>query len=518
MNSAASTMTSSRRIMINTVLNIGTQVITVAINFLLIRFFLERIGEEQYGVWILVGSIFSYRSMLTMGLNSAVNRHIPVFAARGDDDGTARVISTGFAFHLALAAILAIATLVLAVAFERFFAVPSSLIGTARTLVLVVGFSFAAAISGQHFQAVLSGYQRDDIINYTTLTAFIVRTIVVVALLLSDFGLIAMGVCYGLAEIAMRFLPAIYASRLTGHEVLTLRAVDWTLMREMVGYGVNSSLYNSGAALAFKSADVLIASLIAASAVPRFFITATPILVLITLVQMLVRAIKPAISDLDARSDTARIEELALLSQKYTLILILPSVAFLVVMGHSFLTVWVGGQYPDPSTLEELASVMTILAVGTGVQLTQYSNFMVLVGKGEHRIYGMMALASTVGSIVLGVLAIRVADLGLEGMAWACSLPMLIGAGGILPIYFKRRLDIAWRDTLQRSWLPAIASCTPGVLLLVFWESYAAPRSWPSLAACVITVAALTAVASWTIGMSRIERNRFMNVARLRRR
>ncbi|MCB9892762.1 MAG: hypothetical protein H6833_14010, partial [Planctomycetes bacterium] len=345
--------------MINTVLNIGTQVITVAINFLLIRFFLERIGEEQYGVWILVGSIFSYRSMLTMGLNSAVNRHIPVFAARGDDDGTARVISTGFAFHLALAAILAIATLVLAVAFERFFAVPSSLIGTARTLVLVVGFSFAAAISGQHFQAVLSGYQRDDIINYTTLTAFIVRTIVVVALLLSDFGLIAMGVCYGLAEIAMRFLPAIYASRLTGHEVLTLRAVDWTLMREMVGYGVNSSLYNSGAALAFKSADVLIASLIAASAVPRFFITATPILVLITLVQMLVRAIKPAISDLDARSDTARIEELALLSQKYTLILILPSVAFLVVMGHSFLTVWVGGQYPDPSTLEELASVMT---------------------------------------------------------------------------------------------------------------------------------------------------------------
>lgn len=81
---SAPQVTTSRRLMINTFLNIFTQLITVVIGSLLIGFFLGTIGEDLYGIWILVGSVFTYRSMLTMGLNGAVNRYIPVFAARND--------------------------------------------------------------------------------------------------------------------------------------------------------------------------------------------------------------------------------------------------------------------------------------------------------------------------------------------------------------------------------------------------------------------------------------------------
>ena len=71
-------ITSSRRLMINTVLNLMNQVFTVIVNFAVVGFFLDTLGEERYGIWILVGSIFSYRNLMSMGLNSAVNRNIPV--------------------------------------------------------------------------------------------------------------------------------------------------------------------------------------------------------------------------------------------------------------------------------------------------------------------------------------------------------------------------------------------------------------------------------------------------------
>ena len=94
-------ITSSRRLMINTVLNLMNQVVTVIVNFAMVGFFLDTLGEERYGIWILVGSIFSYRNLMSMGLNSAVNRNIPVHLARGDLSAVAGVVSTAFAYFLA---------------------------------------------------------------------------------------------------------------------------------------------------------------------------------------------------------------------------------------------------------------------------------------------------------------------------------------------------------------------------------------------------------------------------------
>ena len=68
----------------NTIFNMATFAVEAVVNFFLISFFLGQLGEERYGIWALIGSIFQYRRMLTLGLNSAVNRYIPVYLAKGD--------------------------------------------------------------------------------------------------------------------------------------------------------------------------------------------------------------------------------------------------------------------------------------------------------------------------------------------------------------------------------------------------------------------------------------------------
>ena len=226
-----------------------------------------------------------------------------------------------------------------------------------------------------------------------------------------------MGVCYGVAEVAIRFVPAFFVRRLTKEKTLSFAAIDFALLRDILPYGFSASIYNSGTPLAFKSAHLIIGELIAAAAVPRFFIAASPVLVLTTPVQNFLGAIKPAISDLDARDDERRIEELALLSQKYTLILALCRVPG--SDGCFFISVWVGEQYPDPETLDELGA---ILALGIGGRLTQYSNFMVLVGKGLHQVYEMTALITTIACVISGFVSVRCCGGGLIAVAWSCCV------------------------------------------------------------------------------------------------
>ncbi len=55
---------------------------------------------------MLIGSVFRYRMVLGLGLNSAINRRIPMYLAKDDEDGIRRVVSTALFFFSIIALVL----------------------------------------------------------------------------------------------------------------------------------------------------------------------------------------------------------------------------------------------------------------------------------------------------------------------------------------------------------------------------------------------------------------------------
>lgn len=93
--------TTSRRIVLNSVVNVSSTMGRATIGFFLLPFLVSMLGAEAYGVWVLNGSVLIYAPTLTLGLNSAINRHVPVFAARKNAFSIDRVVTTGSAFCVA---------------------------------------------------------------------------------------------------------------------------------------------------------------------------------------------------------------------------------------------------------------------------------------------------------------------------------------------------------------------------------------------------------------------------------
>ena len=65
----------------NSTYNTASFVITVVITLLLTPFIILTLGDADYGIWILIGSICGFYGILDLGISSSVVRYVSKFIA-----------------------------------------------------------------------------------------------------------------------------------------------------------------------------------------------------------------------------------------------------------------------------------------------------------------------------------------------------------------------------------------------------------------------------------------------------
>ncbi len=510
----AKTVTTPHALIRNTFFNLLMLMSNAIVGFLLIRFFLGRLGLARYGVWVLIGSVFRYRIILGMGLNSAINRRIPMYLAKDDEQGVRKVVSTALLFFSAIALVLVLLTVVLSAKIGDWFAIEPELVSTAGSLVLIVGLCFAASTPLQLTTAVLSGMQRYDMVSITTVTILAVRTTLTVTLLLRGYDLLTLGLIYGISEVVARGVQYVLARRLLPVGYISWRNVDRALLKEMLFYGMNTFLYAMGALIIYRASETIVGIFLGTSEVAQFSTAAAGVLLLSEFVQAFTAAIKPAVSDLDARNDHSRVEQIAFLTQKYSLLIIIPAGAFLVLMGREFLEVWVGAKFDDPAVVPSMAVVLAILTAGYCLILSQHSNFLVLAGRGEHRVFGILTAVEAILCVSGAIFSVKVLGWGLQGIAWSNFLPMALVAGVVLPFYFDRKMGIPAWDSILHVWWPALRGAVPSVVLIGVWKYLAPPNTWPELFTVVGAAGGTAVLFGWLLSTDRDERRRIRSVLR----
>jgi len=505
-------ITTSKRLIQNTLFNVVTVITTATIGFFLIRFFLGQLGENKYGIWVLVGSIFQYRIIMSLGLNAAINRYIPAYIARDDRNGIQKVISTSLFFYSTLTVVIVLVSLVIYCKVGSWFIIDPDLVGIASTLVLVVGFCAAFAMMLQLYSAILAGLQRYDVINLILLVTLLLRTALLVALLSKGWGLITMGFLYGFSEIAIRVTQFVFVKRLLPEASLSLANIDFKLLREMTFFGIYALLYTTGAILIYRASSVVIGVFLGTAEISQFAVVVACLLILSQLVQAFARAIMPAVSDLYSREEHARVREIAILTQKYSLLLVVPSGCFLVTMGKEFLQVWVGKKFQDPATVDSLGAILALLTVSHCLRLAQHSNYLVLLGRGQHKVLTGITFLMALVCVTASVVSVKMYDFGLLGVAWSNFIPMALTYGFIIPMYCSYKLHLSILYSARKVLSPVLLGTLPTIAMIIVWKCLYPPTCWFHIGTVILSAALLTAVASWLFSFSELERQRFLKI------
>ena len=318
----------------------AAQVLTTAVALWLTPFLLGRVGQHDFGLWLVGTQVMAYLALLDFGIIALLPRETAFATGRAEriEDAadlpvvvgqTARLVAWQMPF-VALAAL------------ASWWALGAAW-GELRAPIGVVLLSFVLAFPLRLFGAVLQGLQDLAFMGRAGIASYLLSTAVTVALVASGWGLYALAAGWVTQQL---FLPAacLYRLRARFPTVLPrgLPRLRWTAARGRLAQGFWVSLTQVAQVLWSGTDILIIGKLFGPAAVVPYVCTGKVVGVLANQPQVLMAAAAPALSQMRVAESRGRVAEVCVALGQAMLMLSGAVVCVVLAVNQAFVTRWVG--------------------------------------------------------------------------------------------------------------------------------------------------------------------------------
>src|ERR1051325_9701527 len=451
----------------NVLMNWAAFAATIGIGFVMSPFLVRRLGDSVYGVWVLVGSLVGYLGLLDFGITPSTVKNIAEYRALDDRKAINRLVTTSLTIYSVIGCVAFLASIVVAVFFNRIFATPLSF-STAASVVIITGLNLALSFPAAVFVGVIRGYQRYDLDSTVTTVCIVARSALTVFLILSGYGILALaGVTFVFDMARLAYLTRRAYDLNPGLEIRR-EYFDRAQMRRLFGYSVFAFLMVVGKKLIFYT-DAIVFGIFMPVAAVTLYSVANRLVTYLLQVSETMGVLTPTASDLGARNDQNAIKEMLVISTKYMLLIALPVAGVFFVLGDSFITLWMGQEYASS------AVILSILTVSVLAHLFEMPAHPVLLRLGRHKIVAQCTLAQALVNLVMSVALVR--PYGLMGVALGTTIPMVCFTSVAVFVYVKKYLRISMREYVWRSMPLPLLIQAPFIALLFVIRLYQEPAA-----------------------------------------
>ena len=468
---------------------------------------IHHLGAVDYGVWVLASSVLDYYGLLDLGMRSAMFRYVSLFRGGSLREEVDRTFSSALLLVTGAAIVICALSVGVACLLPRFITVQGISPRAFSWLLLLLGFSVAVMFPTRMLATYISAHNRWDLYNAAGIANTVTRAIVIVVILKLGYGILAIAI----ATVVVAFLSFgqhvaflfIADPRVHVH----IRLITFTRIRDLFAFSMRSLLVSLGDYLRFYSDSAVIASVLGVGLVTPFNVATRLIECFRSVVVAAGGPVLGAMTELDGAHRQTDLQELLVRSTRLLALLSILGGVLLLVDGRPLLHLWVGKE------LVSAYPLVAILAFGYMINLTQHSALLIIIAKGQHGPLGWWSIAEGVANIALSI--IWGLSHGLLGVAMGTIVPMLVVKLIIQPWYAMKAAEMnAWdylRKGLTRPFLV-------GVLFFVVAEKIvvSADLSGPSFIGIVLVQVTIFLACTWTLGLTRTERQWLMECARRR--
>jgi O-antigen/teichoic acid export membrane protein len=446
--------------------------VNIAVGFFLSPFILHHLGDEAFGLWILIFSLTGYYGIFDFGIRSSLIRYVSKFQATGDKDELARLINTSLFTYTFVGLILVVPTALGGIYADRLFHIPPGFLKDARILFLMVGYSLALGFPLGISGGILEGLQRFYLLNWTNIVATLVRAVLIIYVLRHGFGLLSVALITVSLPLVASAVRAVIAHRLL-RIPYGWKYVSRGSLRQVANYGSVTFMIIVASRLRFKTDAVIIGSLLSAGAITYFSIGARLVDYAGEVVSSLAQIFTPMSSHFHATGDYAQLRKIFISGNRACALVMFPLTVTLVVMGKSIIEAWVGPRYVSSYT------VLLVLLIPSTFYMAQSTSNRILFGMSLHKSLAYVVLMEGIANVILSIALVR--PLGIVGDAIGTAIPLLCTSLFFLPRHLCRHLGIPVRKFIMEAYLYPVVLCVPmSFVLLLMQRSFYAHR-YPQL-------------------------------------
>jgi O-antigen/teichoic acid export membrane protein len=457
--------------------------VNVAVGILLSPFILHHLGDEAFGLWILIFSLTGYYGLFDLGIRSSIVRYVAKYGATNEQEELNRLVSTAMFSYGGVAVAAITATLIATYYVNSIFRIPGGSIATARWLLLMVGLSVSFGFPLGVFGGILEGLQRFYLLNLTSVSSTVARALLIVVALRHGRGLLTIAfitVCFPLVN---QLVNAVAVFRLLPMR-LSLQYVNRSTLRTIASYSGTTFLIIVANRLRFKTDAMVIGTFVSAAAITYFTIGSRLVDYASEVVSSLAQIFVPMSSQSHAKGDMDGLRKMLVLGNRACASIIFPMAAILTILGKSVIEVWVGPKYIATSY-----PVLLVLLYPTTLMLAQHSSGRILWGMAKHHTWGWVALSEGTANLILSVLL--VCPYGILGDAIGTAIPLTCSMIFFLPQHLCRLVGIKLRTYLYQAFSLPVAMCVPVIAVLLLMRRWFIPHR---LSALLVQLAIVVAV------------------------
>lgn len=495
-------MSVTQRLLTGSFLRFASLIINVIVAFFMMPFVIHTLGDRWYGLWVIIGTLISYYSLLDLGLASASQRFFAHALPRNDPNELNTILTSSLTIFSALG-LLALLVTAIAIGVGPLFMASTEDAHVFRIVTALMGFSVAMAFPFYVLTGLMTANLRYDKVSYLQIGKLILRTALSVWFLLQGYSVIALAVITVVVEV-LGFVVLILLVRQEAPWInLRVRYFSRTRTRELFSFGGYAFLTSIADKVRFNIANFVIAAFVGLSAVTHYNIAMRLTEYFLQALGSLLGIMTPVFARYHAEGNHERLRESFMFASRVGALLGIFAGGSLIIFGQPFIKVWMGPEYADAYL------PLAILVFAMTIDAMQIPTVNVLYAVAKHRFFAWMTVGDALVNVSLSLILVQ--SMGMVGVALAMALPMIVTKLVIQPWYVCRILEIPRARYYRQVIGPGVALAAIQ-LPLAFWVAGAQISSYREIflwAICGYTV--LLAVVAATI-MSASERSHLVSL------
>ena len=403
--------------------------LTNVVSLVFTPYMLGKLGQVEYGLYALIGSLMGYLGLLTFGMGGTLIRYIARYRGAGEKEKEENLLAMALLVYAVISMITVLVGLMLWYCLPSMFPkLTHEELSKAKTMFAILVFSAAVTLPGAIFIVVQAAYERFIFSRVCSIVLFIVRTVALVILLFLGYKAITIVVVDAILALVTLVINVYYVMR-TMRINIRYHTLDTPLLKEIfvfsfwifVGMIIDQLYWKVGQTLlGITSGPSVVAVFAIAVQMAGYFIILST-----SISGMFVP--RAAVMDTQQADGEAMTNMMIKIGRFQLMVMGLAFVGF-VCLGHIFLLNWLGADYVP------VWGLTLIMVTPLLLPLTQNFGLAVLLAKNKHKMRSIIYVAIACFSAGVGYfLSLR---WGGMGMAIGTAMALFLGQGIAINLYY----------------------------------------------------------------------------------
>lgn len=217
--------------------NIG---LTNVVGLILTPYIVNKLGNSEYGLYLLIGSIITYLSVMDLGLNNSVIRYVSLYRAEKKPESEKKLISSIFLIYLVICLLVLIIGIIVYNYFDKIFS--SSLtteeIKLGKSMFIVLLFNLILTLPGGIFSALCNAYQEFVFPRFLQIIKYLIRAFLIYMVLFLEGGALSLVIIDSILNLAIILITFYYTNHYLNISYNFSFKIDRNFLIEIFSYTI----------------------------------------------------------------------------------------------------------------------------------------------------------------------------------------------------------------------------------------------------------------------------------------